>query len=122
MTTAVTLLHTLLHGRLVGRDSLDNRYFESKKTSQKSRRWVVYGKKPEDASLIPAAWHAWIHHTTDIPPNKSPTPRLQHAWQKPHRPNSTGTPPSSPPPAKKQHPPKPYEAWTPPSSDLPTQP
>ena len=119
MTTAVTLLQTLLHGRLVGRDSLNNRYFENKKSAknpqQKSRRWVVYGKKPEDASLIPAAWHAWIHHTTNTPPNKSDTPRLQHAWQKPHKPNATGTPQARPA-AKKQHPPKPYEAWTPPTS------
>ena len=119
MTTAVTLLHTLLHGRLVGRDSLNNRYFENKssakKSRPKSRRWVLFGKKPEDASLVPAAWHAWLHHTTNTPPNDSKTPRLQHAWQKPHRPNLTGTSKAFSP-SKKQRDTKPYEAWTPPSA------
>ena len=116
MPTAAILLQTLLHGRPVGRDSLNNRYFEEKspKNPRHPRRWVVYNKKNEDASAIPAAWHAWIHHTTKTPPNQSSAPRLRHAWQKPHNPNPTGTPQAVSP--KRHQPPKPYQAWSPPSS------
>ena len=40
--------------------------------------------------MIPPSWHGWMHHTVDLPPteeNYKPRP-----WQKPHRPNLTGTP------------------------------
>ena len=43
-----------------------------------------------EASTVPPSWHGWLHHTVDIPPtqeNYKPRP-----WQKPHRPNMTGTP------------------------------
>jgi NADH:ubiquinone oxidoreductase subunit len=40
--------------------------------------------------MIPPAWHGWMHHTVDTPPTEiSYIPR---PWQKPHRPNLTGTP------------------------------
>ena len=43
-----------------------------------------------DASRVPAEWHGWLHHTVDVPPTEEDyTPR---EWQKPHRPNFTGTP------------------------------
>jgi NADH:ubiquinone oxidoreductase subunit len=53
------------------------------------RRWVIYNGYAE-ASVIPPSWHGWIHHTVDTPPTKEQY--RPWAWQKPHRPNPTGTP------------------------------
>jgi len=48
----------------------------------------LYGEA--EASSIPPSWHGWIHHTVDVPPTEE---RYQpRPWQKPHRPNLTGTP------------------------------
>ena len=53
------------------------------------RRWVIYNGEAE-ASSVPPSWHGWLHHTVDVPPTEeSYQPR---PWQKPHRPNLTGTP------------------------------
>src|SRR5581483_10903586 len=57
--TIGTLVTTWLSGRLVGSDEFGNRYYESK-TGQ--RRWVIYAGTV-DASLVPADWHGWLHHT-----------------------------------------------------------
>ena len=116
MTTSVTRLLTLLHGKPVGRDSLNNRYYEEKRfpKHRPPRRWVVFhSNHPEEASAITPAWHAWIHHTTKNPPTQSTTPRLRHVWQKPHQPNPTGTPKAFTP--KKQINTQPYQAWKPPA-------
>ncbi len=54
------------------------------------RRWVIYNGYAEPVDRIPPSWHGWMHHTVDVPPteeNYKPRP-----WQKPHRPNLTGTP------------------------------
>ena len=43
-----------------------------------------------DPSKVPPEWHGWLHYTIDTPPTEEkyqPKP-----WQKPHRPNMTGTP------------------------------
>jgi len=37
---------------------------------------------------VPAEWHGWLHHTTDLTPDQMPAPR---AWQKEPLPNLTGT-------------------------------
>ena len=43
-----------------------------------------------EASSVPPSWHGWLHHTVDVPPTEE---RYQpRPWQKPHRPNLTGTP------------------------------
>ena len=53
------------------------------------RRWVIYNGDAE-ASTVPPSWHGWLHHTVDVPPTEE---RYQpRPWQKPHRPNLTGTP------------------------------
>ncbi|MBN2751354.1 MAG: NADH:ubiquinone oxidoreductase subunit NDUFA12 [Rhodospirillaceae bacterium] len=82
-----TRLYTWLHGEFVGADSFGNRYFRARKTlrGQRERRWAMFNGKPE-ASKIPAEWHAWLHHTTD-----APLEGVRYTWQKPHRPNLTGT-------------------------------
>jgi len=42
-----------------------------------------------EASTVPPSWHGWLHHTVDTPPmQESYKPR---EWEKPHRPNLTGT-------------------------------
>ena len=40
--------------------------------------------------MIPPAWHGWMHHTVDVPPTEDNI--KPHPWEKPHRPNLTGTP------------------------------
>jgi NADH:ubiquinone oxidoreductase subunit len=77
---------------------------------------VIYNGYAE-ASMIPGAWHGWMHHTVDHPPNERPYTARE--WEKPHLPNLTGTrlayrPPGSilvpePRDAGEPH----YEPWRP---------
>lgn len=87
--TIGTWLFTVQRGREVGRDDQGNRYFEEKaaRKGRKKRRWVIYDGLVE-ASRVPPDWHTWLHFLVDTPPDGS-APR--RAWQKPHRPNYTGT-------------------------------
>ncbi len=83
-----TRLHTWLHGRLVGRDSLGNAYYEDKRAraGERARRWVMFSGTAE-ASKVPAEWHSWLHYTTAAAlPEQGRRP-----WQKPHLANLTGT-------------------------------
>lgn len=114
--TIGTRLFTYLHGRLVGSDPGGNRYFETRRlrAGARSRRWVLYAG-PADASAVPAEWHAWLHHTTNVPiPMADRKP-----WQTPHQPNLTGTAGSYRPAGhdyRGGHRPKAtgdYESWTP---------
>jgi NADH:ubiquinone oxidoreductase subunit len=104
-------------GALVGEDDQSNRYFEERRAGPdgRKRRWVMYDGLAE-ASRVPPEWHAWLHDLSDKPPTESPLP--QRPWEKPHRPNLTGTiyayrPPGSlarrDPAAAMDG----YEAWTP---------
>ena len=85
-----TWIYTLVNGALVGRDEFGNRYFRGKgrKLNGRERRWVIY-KGETEASGVPPEWHAWLHHTVDVPLTeeaaKAPT------WHKTHEPNLTGT-------------------------------
>ncbi|MEO1265877.1 MAG: NADH:ubiquinone oxidoreductase subunit NDUFA12 [Pseudomonadota bacterium] len=77
-------------GREVGKDDYGNTYYEQVSGTSPHlgpRRWVTYKTKSE-ASLVPAEWHGWLHHTVDEPPRDDAKPR---EWQKPHKPNMTGT-------------------------------
>lgn len=69
----------------IGTDEFGNEYFQSKKGD---RRFVVY-KGIAEPSKIPANWHGWMHHTTDLAPVNIDTHK--HSWQKNHLPNLTGT-------------------------------
>jgi NADH:ubiquinone oxidoreductase subunit len=82
-----TLFNTWRNGRQVGTDEYGNRYYEAKKAKpgQRVRRWVLY-KGALEASKVPAAWHAWLHYTTETPV-KAET----QGWQKEHLPNLSGT-------------------------------
>jgi NADH:ubiquinone oxidoreductase subunit len=89
-----TQFWTWLYGEFVGQDEFGNRYFRTRggkidRTLLMERRWVIYAGEAEP-STVPPAWHGWLHHTVDVPPTDE---RYQpRAWQKPHRPNLTGTP------------------------------
>jgi NADH:ubiquinone oxidoreductase subunit len=89
-----TQLWTWRFGALVGQDEFGNRYYRAKggkidPTLLMERRWVIYNGVAE-ASSVPPSWHSWLHHTVDVPPtDEKYQPR---PWQKPHRPNLTGTP------------------------------
>jgi NADH:ubiquinone oxidoreductase subunit len=102
----------------VGKDGFGNTYWRAPETMKGygERRYVIYGGEA-DTSTIPPEWHAWIHHVVDTPPSASdPAPR---EWQKPHRPNMTGSAdayrPSGSTLADGQRPKATgdYEAWTP---------
>ena len=80
--------------KFVGEDEFGNRYYRTRggkidPTLLMERRWVIYNGEAE-ASSVPPSWHGWLHHTVDVPPTEE---RYQpRPWQKPHRPNLTGTP------------------------------
>ena len=82
------------YGELVGEDEFGNRYYRTRggkidPTLLMERRWVIYNGVAEP-SMVPPSWHGWLHHTVDTPPTEENyKPR---SWQKPHRPNLTGTP------------------------------
>ncbi len=89
MATIGTRLFTLFRGQPVGRDAAGNLYYQERKARGpgiRQRRWVIFNG-PEEATVIPSEWHAWLHHTVDAPLTEVP----RHAWQKPHLPNYTGT-------------------------------
>ena len=90
MTTLGTRLYTWLKGEAVGQDSFGNRYFREKgaPAGRRERRWVIYVGAAE-ASSVPPEWHGWLHHTVNVTPVEAPP--HQRLWQKPHRPNPTGT-------------------------------
>jgi len=79
-----TRLKTIFYGRYVGKDSFGNRYYESKK----GKRWVIYSSEI-DASKIPVEWYSWIHFTSNRIEKKHELKKYE--WQKPHKPNETGT-------------------------------
>lgn len=78
---------TTFCGRFAGRDDVGNQYYE-RPAKPYTRRWVVYAGD-KDPTSVPPTWHAWLHHTTDAPIVAPMRP-----WQRPHRPNLTGTPAS----------------------------
>jgi len=84
--TLGTRFYTWRAGEFVGNDEYGNRYYRRKKGN---RRWVIYNGEAE-ASRIPAAWHGWMHHRTNVPPPEDTY--KPHPWEKPHIPNLTGTP------------------------------
>jgi NADH:ubiquinone oxidoreductase subunit len=85
---------TWLYGGFVGEDEFGNRYFRTRggkidPTLGFERRWVIYRGLAE-ASTVPPSWHGWLHHTVDVPPTQESS--RTYGWEKPHRPNLTGTP------------------------------
>jgi NADH:ubiquinone oxidoreductase subunit len=81
-----TRFHTWRKGVPVGSDDAGNRYYRERNGR---RRWVIYNGEAE-ASKVPPDWHGWLHYTVDTPPTEEAYERRE--WEKPHRPNMTGTP------------------------------
>ena len=114
--TLGTRFWTWRKGERVGQDEFGNTYYRARNTPLGERRWVIYNGVAE-ASAIPGGWHGWMHHTTDISP--ADESYAEKEWQKPHRPNPTGTaqayrPPGSVlTPGRREAPAGDYEAWTP---------
>ena len=82
--------------RPVGQDEFGNRYFRTR--GGRIDRDAACDRAPlgrsttavAEPSTVPPTWHGWQHHTVDTPPTEENyKPR---SWQKPHRPNMTGTP------------------------------
>jgi NADH:ubiquinone oxidoreductase subunit len=109
--TLGTRFYTWRHGRKVGEDAAGNVFYQ---TADGARRWVIYNGEAE-ASRVDPEWHGWLHHTWQEPPTTAPLPRK--AWQRPHRPNLTGSSLAYHPPgslhAEQRAIPRDYEAWTP---------
>jgi NADH:ubiquinone oxidoreductase subunit len=116
-----TQLWTWRFGEVVGSDEFGNTYYRTKggkidPTLLFERRWVIYNGYAEP-SMVPPSWHGWLHHTVDVPPTEEAY--QARAWQKPHRPNMTGTPGAYRPPGStlaSGHRPKAtgdYKAWNP---------
>ena len=84
-----TWLATKQRGRLVGTDSLGNRYYTGgAQTNGAPRRWVIY-KGANDASRVPPEWHGWLHGSFDgVPESNLPPARI---WEVDYTPNATGT-------------------------------
>jgi NADH:ubiquinone oxidoreductase subunit len=85
------LLSVWRRGHFVGVDQIGNRYFRAapRQGYKREQRWVVY-KNEADASAIPPEWHGWMHHQSDVIPTAGNLSYRQD-WQKPHRPNLTGS-------------------------------
>jgi NADH:ubiquinone oxidoreductase subunit len=105
-------------GVFVGEDEQGNKYYEERRPSLngRKRRYVVYAGLAE-ASRVPPDWHPWMHHIVDEPPTTAPLKRQR--WERPHRPNLTGTIHAYRPPGsiarggQRAAATGDYEAWTP---------
>ena len=113
-------LVTQLQGQSVGSDGSGNRYFKGKARPgyKKERRWVMYKDAP-DSSTVPPEWHAWLHYQSDDVPSEAAA-TFRQSWQKPHKPNLTGTDQAYLPPGhqleggNRQKGTGDYQAWSPP--------
>jgi NADH:ubiquinone oxidoreductase subunit len=88
-----TQVWTWLYGEFAGEDEFGNRYYRNKDGKLDAalgieRRWVVYNGVVE-ATTVPPSWFGWLHHTVDVPPTQDK--ERAYPWEKPHRPNLTGT-------------------------------
>jgi len=109
--TLGTRLWTSRNGERVGEDDQGNIFYQ---TRDGKRRWVIYNGDTE-ASRVGPEWHGWLHHTFQAPPTKAPLKRK--SWEKPHKPNLTGTPAAYRPPGSVLEPTPArrldYDAWQP---------
>ena len=99
-----TRLQTIFFGKLVGQDKDGNKYYENKK----GKRWVIY-KNEVEATNIPNNWYSWIHYTKNKIENEHNL--KEFSWQKPHKPNQTGTDKAYYPNTNKNVTKKKYNTW-----------
>jgi NADH:ubiquinone oxidoreductase subunit len=109
--TLGTRFLTWRSGTRVGEDAEGNVFYQS---ADGARRWVIFSGESE-ASRVAPEWHGWLHHTWQEPPTAAALPRRD--WQKPHRPNTTGTDGAYRPPGSILNPEprsvRDYEPWVP---------
>ena len=89
-----TQVWTALYGEFVGEDEFGNRYYRTKGGKIDpalgfERRWVTYNGYAEASQIGPPGTAGSITPWISRRRRKSTAP---HAWEKPHRPNMTGTP------------------------------
>ena len=102
--TLGTKIKTIFFGKLVGTDQFGNKYYESKD----GKRWVIY-EGEIDASKIPVEWYSWIHFTKNKLEKEHRIEKYE--WQKPHKPNMTGTVNAYYPNKNKDVSKKKYRSW-----------
>ena len=72
-------------GKFVGKDSLGNKYYESKK---KGKRWVIYSGEIDASKFLLNGILGYILHQIKL---RKIIHLKKYDWQKPHQPNLTGT-------------------------------
>lgn len=110
----------LSRAKFVGKDQSGNKYYTAKprKGYKRERRWVTYNGAAE-ATMIPPEWHAWMHYQSDEVPSEQGK-SFRRKWQKPHKPNMTGTTEAYRPPGhllkggERDKATGDYESWSPP--------
>ena len=102
--TLGTRIQILLFGKFVGEDNLGNKYYESKS----GKRWIVYNGEIE-ASKIPNEWYSWMHFTQNKIENSHELKKFD--WQKPHKPNLTGSDQAYSPKENTDATKKKYNSW-----------
>ena len=83
-----TIIYTFFLGKEVGKDSLGNRYFISKKSPNK--KWVLY-KYEKNPTVIPVAWQLWLTKTELIKTPLVQSSEEKYVWEKNRSKNKTGT-------------------------------
>jgi len=99
-----TRISVLFFGKFVGRDSLGNKYYQTKK----GKRFIIYNGEV-DASKIPNEWYSWMHFTPNKIENTHELKKFE--WQKPHKPNLTGSNEAYNPKDNKNAIKKKYNTW-----------
>ncbi len=118
----ISLFTIKSRGKKIGMDQLGNKYYEAApiKGYKRNRRWVIYKQSPPEASNVPPEWHGWLHHQSNIVPSED-AKSYRQPWQKPHKPNMTGTNQAYRPSGhilsggKREKVSGDYEAWIPPN-------
>ena len=113
--TLGTRFYTWRKGKRIGEDENGNIYYEGGMFDGRPRRWVIYNGVSE-ASAIPAGWHGWMHHRTDVAPSDETYDRKE--WELDHQANPTGTSAAYRPKSLRneqdgEQETKQYESWTP---------
>ncbi len=102
--TIGTRLTVLFFGKMAGKDSFGNKYY----TTKKGKRIIIYNGEV-DASKIPNEWYSWMHFTSNKIENVHELKKFE--WQKPHRPNLTGSSQAYNPKNNKDAIKKKYKTW-----------
>ncbi|VEN41637.1 unnamed protein product [Callosobruchus maculatus] len=87
-------MDSLRPGVLVGCDKYGNKYYENRHYFLGRDRWIEYAPHyalEYDGSQVPAEWFGWLHHRTDLPPEKDCS-RPKYKWMSDHTENLSGTP------------------------------